>query len=493
MNDSRSYITLDFRNTHMPVVVKAKRGDTARTLYISLADGGTPYQIADGCTATFTAKKPDKTVINNICTIEGNMIVYPFTDHTCSKDGRMTAEIRLYGSNGRMLTSASFVLEIHKTVLGPNDIPASEDEMNALDALILETTALKSETQTLKEIVEQKLENGEFIGDTGKSAYEYAIDGGYTGSEEAFSKKLAAEFKDLNPAMKLIAAILKETLFVSDQSEQIKKLSNMVEDVPGGNVGGDASGSVATKKLSAPVIRLERIAEPDNPIKLSTPIIRLITSTDVDAGGTSDDVGGSVATPKLPAPVIRFETTDDTNESGISDLRYEDGYLKWSTVDGAGQYQVRYQNDDTLGYHIVSTAKNQIPVAAVQGPMDAAYLYTVYALNNGEEICGSNTITYTAPQKTGDASTPSIYLEEDPDTGAMFVRGESAEVPTWYELWYMSSEYSWDSIASSDEINFDLSSYELLSGDVILAVTAETEYGRASEKSNEVVYTASAD
>ena len=160
MNDSRSYITLDFRNTHMPVVVKAKRGDTARTLYISLADGGTPYLIADGCYATFTARKPDRTAINNSCTIEGNMIVYPFTEQTCSKEGQMTAEIRLYGSNGRMLTSASFILEIHKTVFGANDVPASEDEMNALDALILETTALKEE-------VEQKLKNGEFVGEPG--------------------------------------------------------------------------------------------------------------------------------------------------------------------------------------------------------------------------------------------------------------------------------------------------------------------------------------
>lgn len=164
MNDSRSYITLDFRNTHMPVVVKAKRGDTARTLYISLADGGTPYLIADGCYATFTAKKPDRTTINNSCTIENNMIVYSFTEQTCNTVGRVTAEIQLYGSNGKMLTSASFLLEIHGTVFDPDDIPASEDEMNALDALILETTALKEE-------VERKLENGEFVGEPGPAGY----------------------------------------------------------------------------------------------------------------------------------------------------------------------------------------------------------------------------------------------------------------------------------------------------------------------------------
>ena len=31
-------------------------------------------------------------------------------------------------------------------------------------------------------------------GDDGKSAYEYAVDGGYTGTEEQFAQKLAAEY-----------------------------------------------------------------------------------------------------------------------------------------------------------------------------------------------------------------------------------------------------------------------------------------------------------
>lgn len=231
MNDSRSYITLDFRNSHMPVVVKCKRGDTARTLYISLADGGTPYQIAEGCTATFTAKKPDKTVINNSCIIEKNMIVYQFTEQTCSAVGRVNAEIRLYGSNGKMLTSASFTLEVTKTVVNPNDIPASESEVNALDALILEATALKEEFR-------QKLENGDFQGDPGKSAYEYAVEGGYTGSEKDFTQKLASETTvEIISAMKLVASILKEALYISNQNRCIQDLNKMLgieNDAPDG-------------------------------------------------------------------------------------------------------------------------------------------------------------------------------------------------------------------------------------------------------------------
>lgn len=36
-------------------------------------------------------------------------------------------------------------------------------------------------------------ENGEFDGAPGKSAYQYALDGGYTGTEEEFARKLASE------------------------------------------------------------------------------------------------------------------------------------------------------------------------------------------------------------------------------------------------------------------------------------------------------------
>ena len=199
MNDSRSYITLDFRNTHMPVVVKAKKYDTARTLYISLSDGGTPYIIAEGCYATFTAKKPDGTKINNECAIENNLIEYAFTEQTCACSGRSKAEIKLYGSNGRVLTSASFVLEVYDTVFQDGDIADSASEMNTLDQLIVDARGLKDEmaglvkgTGELKADLEQKVENGFFNGKNGKSAYQYAVEAGYRGSEKEFAKLLAS-------------------------------------------------------------------------------------------------------------------------------------------------------------------------------------------------------------------------------------------------------------------------------------------------------------
>lgn len=48
--------------------------------------------------------------------------------------------------------------------------------------------------ETVDRALEQAKESGDFDGDPGKSAYEYALDGGYTGSEEAFAEKLAKEY-----------------------------------------------------------------------------------------------------------------------------------------------------------------------------------------------------------------------------------------------------------------------------------------------------------
>lgn len=335
MNDSRSYITLDFRNTHMPVVVKAKRGDTARTLYISLADGGRPYLIADGCFATFTAKKPDRTVINNSCTIEKNMIVYPFTDQTCNKDGRITAEIRLYGSNGRMLTSASFILEVHKTVFGPNDIPASESEMNALDALILETTALKEE-------VEKKLENGDFIGEPGPPGPIGPV--GPEGPQGPAGSGITKE------AASLLISILREALFTSDQSKNIQKLALLLlpltpvdpdpgysgpgePDVPDEPDEPEIPDDPVISKLEAPVIRLETVGEPEEPSEPDEPDepkntgnnsailgVAVVGQTILGSNGVALPklsspiiylLGDGEEIPKLNTPVIRLETTDN--------------------------------------------------------------------------------------------------------------------------------------------------------------------------------------
>jgi hypothetical protein len=160
MIDSITRITLNLQETNTMVSIRAKRGDTGRKLLIHLSDGSISYHISDDCYAVFTAKKPDGTKINNACTIENNVIEYEFTDQTCTAVGTMKAEIRLYGVDDKMITSACFLINVYDTVFRDGDEVGSETEMNTLDALISETIQLKHE-------VEQKLENGEFIGPQG--------------------------------------------------------------------------------------------------------------------------------------------------------------------------------------------------------------------------------------------------------------------------------------------------------------------------------------
>jgi hypothetical protein len=144
MTDSCIRLSLDLQQTDTGITVRAKRGDTGTVLRSALADDGAPYQIAEDCYAVFTGKKADKTVIYNQCSIENNEILYFFTEQTCAAPGRIQAEIRLYSTGGKLITAAGFLLEVYDTVCHPEDL-LSQDEMDALDALILEMWELKEQ------------------------------------------------------------------------------------------------------------------------------------------------------------------------------------------------------------------------------------------------------------------------------------------------------------------------------------------------------------
>lgn len=158
MIDSITRITLNLQETNTIVSIKAKRGDTGRRLLIHLSDGSIPYAIDRDCYAVFTAEKPDGTKIHNPCTIETNMIVYTFTEQTCAAVGTLHCEIKLYGGNSKLLTSACFLITVYDTVYREGDEITSEGEMGTLDALIAQANALITD-------VEQKLESGELKGD----------------------------------------------------------------------------------------------------------------------------------------------------------------------------------------------------------------------------------------------------------------------------------------------------------------------------------------
>ena len=67
MNNSVYRISLDIHTVGSQVSLPIKRGDTARTICVTLTENGKPYQITDGCYAKYCEK--NLTVILYITTV----------------------------------------------------------------------------------------------------------------------------------------------------------------------------------------------------------------------------------------------------------------------------------------------------------------------------------------------------------------------------------------------------------------------------------------
>lgn len=163
MNPSIFRISLDIHDEGSQVSLAVKKGDTIRVIQATLTERGKPYAITAGCTAVFTAKKPDGSILYNACTVSGSGITYAMTPQTTAAAGRADCEFRLYDAADELITSPRFNIIICDTVYDDDDVIDSTSEASALDALIDEATQLI-------ETVEDKLANGEFDGADGQAA-----------------------------------------------------------------------------------------------------------------------------------------------------------------------------------------------------------------------------------------------------------------------------------------------------------------------------------
>ena len=160
MTNSYFKISLDIHDHGSNVSLKVKKGDTGRILYITLMDGRVPYAITEECYAVFTAKKADGKILYNNCSITGNTVVYAFTPQTTTAGGKAECEIKLYGADDKLLTSARFTLMVDDTVYNEGDQVEPMSEATALTVLISKAT-------TLIRTVEDKLARGLFRGEKG--------------------------------------------------------------------------------------------------------------------------------------------------------------------------------------------------------------------------------------------------------------------------------------------------------------------------------------
>lgn len=201
MKDSHYRISLDIHSTQSQVSLPVKQGDTSRKVFISLCEGGNPYQIDEDCLAVFSARKPDGNIIENNCIIANNVIEYTITEQTSVANGMLKCEIKLYGGDSGLITSPRFTIIVDARAVSDAEVESSSEYLaltglytitnsaaaNANEKAELANTAAQNadakaalantaatnantvaeETKAIKTEVETKLANGEFKGDKG--------------------------------------------------------------------------------------------------------------------------------------------------------------------------------------------------------------------------------------------------------------------------------------------------------------------------------------
>lgn len=170
--------------------------DNARSLSISLTQGGRPYWIAEGVTAVFSARKPDGKPLFNACTVEKNRVRYDFTAQTTNVVGITECEILLYSGDEKILASPRFELAVEDLIHQEGDVPESAPEIDALTQMVAAGTAMiedlraaLGEMDGLEEILEQARAAAEAAAASAEAAAQAAQDAGE-------SKRVAARILD---------------------------------------------------------------------------------------------------------------------------------------------------------------------------------------------------------------------------------------------------------------------------------------------------------
>ena len=355
MNVINYRVSLDMLDVISQATIKAKKGDSACKIYITLAKNGKLYKISEGCSATFTAKKSDGNFVYDKCTIEGDTIVYDFSTSVDDSgvcqitacEGIVDCEVTLFKGFDK-LTSPRFSLVVDNVVYNGEKI-ISTPESDVLKELINEANSVIDE-------VENKLANGEFVGEKGEQ--------GEKGEKGERGEKGEKGNDGYTP--------IKEVDYFTDseQAEFIAKTAPPIVCEASGEaiVLGDASNRTLQGLNVYGKTTQEGTPSPENPQSLNTPM----------------DVGVKVTGKNLiPFPYMTANKTD----KGITFTVQDDGGIKvigTSTADVFFDLCKHHFSDSMLyasntsrntdGKVVISGAKGAVEIIYEVG-VDLVYLY----------------------------------------------------------------------------------------------------------------------
>ena len=98
MNYSTFKFALDLQVLQSQVSIPVTFGDTARKLYITLTDGGVPFQLKEGFKVVLSGRKSDGTMLYDSCVLDlkNSAITYHFREQTATAPGMVQCELIIY-------------------------------------------------------------------------------------------------------------------------------------------------------------------------------------------------------------------------------------------------------------------------------------------------------------------------------------------------------------------------------------------------------------
>lgn len=139
MNYIKYRFTLDMHAVQSQISIPVTLGDTARTLYVSLSDGGLPYIIEDGCLAKIEIKRPSGTKLEDFCPIEKNTTIrYEFSqnENTAAVEGIHDCNIVIYDTDGNKICTPRFTMVVSDRVFSADDLILTDEDKRIVEAIV---------------------------------------------------------------------------------------------------------------------------------------------------------------------------------------------------------------------------------------------------------------------------------------------------------------------------------------------------------------------
>ena len=135
MNKQITRLTLDVGLRDSYKVVFAKMGDTERRVIAEIKDNGEDYSLTGVNTVEVRCRKADGKQVTKNATKDNNTIVIDISGQMTTCKGTAIVDVVLYGTDGGVLSTAKFYLNVDDGAVNEDDIKSSNEYESLTDAL----------------------------------------------------------------------------------------------------------------------------------------------------------------------------------------------------------------------------------------------------------------------------------------------------------------------------------------------------------------------